>query len=130
MRSRLRTANYARSAFVGLALLLVAGSAQTNRPAPQMLLLNLRLRGFEPATATATAGRMLLVIHNQTGKPTLNYLIASTQGQAVTAQGLTQTNLQSRATVPNSTMLLNLTAGTYTVVEASQPKWTFTLTVK
>ena len=112
-------------------VLSALGLAQTSAVSrPKVLMQNLRLHGFEPPTATASPGKVMLVVHNQTGRPTLTYHVTSPQSLAVSLLGALSADVLSTGTKPTGTMLLNLSTGTYTITEAAEPKWVCTLTVK
>jgi hypothetical protein len=119
-----------RHLFLLLLIALQVGEAQTKSSPSQVVFLNLRIHGFEPAVATAKPGKVILVINNQTGAKGLVYGITSKQGLPLTLAGVTQIRLSPTALAPHGTLVLNLNAGVYTITEASQPKWTCTLTVQ
>ena len=116
--------------FLLLSIALQVGEAQTKSSTSQVVFLNLRTHGFEPAVATAKPGKIVLVINNQTGAKGLVYAVTSEQRLPLTPAGETQIKLSPTALAPHGTLLLNLNAGVYTITEASQPKWTCTLTVQ
>jgi hypothetical protein len=114
---------------LGLGVFMTMGLSQSSKPLPQVVFLNLRPHGFEPAQVTLKAGRMFLAIHNSTGKANPIFHVVSKSG-GVVSQGLAAIDMVPQATTPHQTMFLNLAPGTYTVTEASQPSWTCTLTLQ
>ena len=117
-----------RRVLVCMMLVLTTAAGQSKKPSPQVVLLNLRLRGFEPPVARAKAGAIFLVVHNQTGRPTLRLRVWSNPGLGRALAALA--DIQSRATSSNSSILLHLTPGSYAITELGEEKWTCALTVE
>ena len=115
--------------FACLLLALGPVASQTNSSPGQVVFLNLRLRGFEPPIATAKAGKILLVVNNQTGRPVLHLHVAAEKGPGLGLAAVA--DFSWRPTATNRSTLLNLTAGSYKISENSNSGlWTCTLTVQ
>jgi len=130
MLIRKSTTTKALRALLIIWLLAMTGAAQTKKAAPQVVFLTLRTHGFEPAQVTLKAGKMFLSVANHTGKPSLTYHVVSAAKLAFSPQGQPQMDMASTGMKPQQTVFLTLAAGKYTVTEASEPKWTCTLTVE
>jgi hypothetical protein len=109
---------------------LAFGLAQTKRTVLPVVLLDLRLHGFEPSDITVKAGPTLLAIHNNSGRIGLIYHITSNGNSPVSPQGMPEMDVRARNTNLHEAIFLDLTPGIYTITEAQEPKWKCTLTVQ
>jgi hypothetical protein len=105
-------------------------SAPTTKGQAQIVLLNLRLRGFEPSTATATAGKIFLVVTNHTGRPQLNLHVLPNLGPGLGQALASLADFLWKPTKGSTSMLLTLPAGSYSIADSTEPKWNCTLTVQ
>ncbi|HYP54559.1 MAG TPA: hypothetical protein VEQ42_13500 [Pyrinomonadaceae bacterium] len=91
-------------------------------PAGEVVVLNLRPEGFEPAELTLAAGDYLLVVNNRTGLDEFA-LRLEREGQGT----LREARPPRRAR--NWRQMLRLTPGTYLLTETNHPEWALRVTV-
>ena len=106
-------------------LLLTAGLSRGQGPSKKMpaLVIVARPFGFEPASLGHSAGKVLVIVNNQSGNPKLTMHLKSSSGVAVHDFPVFSGRHHWQE-------LVTLTPGKFTLVEDGHNQWTSTITIK